>query len=206
MAISVLVLTTEEMNVDFPVPKFRINDSVWAAKHGNLTEIIETCPDCLGTREWSVTTPAGETFGLDCGTCRDGYRPVGTIKKYAPNASAVQLTIGSILVDTSNRAPVRYMALETGVGSGTLWHEECLFREKSDALAEGRRLAQAHAEAENARHEQRRALNKKETRSKPTLEQRRIKDLEKQLAAMNAPQANAELVAAVIMHQTQGGV
>lgn len=106
-----------------PTPKFTIGQIVWLASAEYEQHNIP-CPDCLGRRSWSVTTPAGESFESPCPTCERGFGgSTGCIAEYHWSPSVRALTIGSVRIDTSDDVPIRYMAHETGVGSGTLWGE-----------------------------------------------------------------------------------
>lgn len=117
-------------------PKYGVGQKVYAVHVSWLPEKV-MCPDCLGKREWSVTLPSGETFQHPCNTCRSGWEVTGLVTNYADRAKIDMLTIGSIQVDTASDEPVRYMCVETGVGSGTIHYEKSLHadRESADAYA-----------------------------------------------------------------------
>lgn len=170
-----------------PVPKYAIGDRVLAALFNHHVQLSERCPDCLGTREWSVTTPAGETFQLACGTCRCGYESIGTITRWGPCSDAEQLTIGSVRIDTnSDKEKVSYMCVETGVGSGSVYTEDRLHSTRESALAWCAVASAEWSAAENKRHAGIEQRNKRDSRPKPSLEQRVIADLRKQLAELQA--------------------
>ena len=164
--------------------KFKIGDIVWAAD-SDREEIPETCPDCLGTRHWSVTTPAGDTFDCECDTCRHGYEVRGFVTRWDYVGRARPLTIGSVRIDTNDdENPISYMAAETGVGSGAVWYEYRLFESEKEALktAEVRALELQRAASERAAELRAQAI-KKEKR-KPSFQRRRIRELEKEVAEL----------------------
>ena len=171
--------------------KFKIGDIVWLAD-SSREEIRETCPDCLGTRYWSVTTPAGDEFECDCDTCRLGYEVRGFVTRWDFVGRAPSLTIGSVRVDTDDeKHAVSYMAIETGVGTGLIWYEPRLFASKDDALkaAEARALELQEDARKRAVNSREQAI-KKEKR-KPSFERRRIRVLEKEVAALRKESAAA---------------
>lgn len=110
-----------------PVPKFNIDDVVWYARV-IWTETRVPCPDCLGQKEWTVTTPAGESFQHMCMTCSQGYYSNGLVSEYGDKPDVRPMTIGSVRLDTAEAEdPVKYMCRETGVGSGSIYPERQLF-------------------------------------------------------------------------------
>jgi hypothetical protein len=116
-------------------PKFKIGQEVIGVHVGWLSEKVQ-CPDCLGTREWSVNLPSGEEFQHDCQTCRCGYYSSGFVTNYGDKASLRNLTIGSVQINTAEeKEPVRYMCVETGIGTGTLHAERTLFATIEEANA-----------------------------------------------------------------------
>lgn len=121
-----------------PQPKFAIGDTVY---WGSITETTgyHPCPDCLGTRRWSVSTPAGSIFECACERCSarwtGGDFPSLAYRQRVPYVQ--QLTIGSVRIDTAERdgKTVSYMCNETGVGSGSIYYENLLHVTEADALA-----------------------------------------------------------------------
>lgn len=117
-----------------PTPKFTIGQIVWAASAENAQKPIP-CPDCLGCRSWSVTTPAGETFEAPCPTCDIGWAgSSGTVNEWKWSPVVLALTLGSVRIDTESETPIQYMARETGVGSGRLWNEADLRADYGEAV------------------------------------------------------------------------
>lgn len=132
--------------------KFDVGDKVFRA--GTTTRTFQhECPDCYGTKEWEATSPAGKKYKFSCPRCTKVYRSNEDLclayTKFTPMVEP--LTIGSILVDTASidRAPVSYMCLETGVGSGTIHYESDLFATHQEALA----AAEAKAAVQNIQTE-----------------------------------------------------
>jgi hypothetical protein len=117
--------------------KYNIGDVVYLSrpeiKKGRLS-----CPDCLDTREWKATSPAGTEYTFRCPRCSTSYRSDHRLNLdynyYA--ASAQELTIGSVRVDTEDIPPVTYMCRETGVGSGWIYKECELHNTKAEAMAD----------------------------------------------------------------------
>jgi hypothetical protein len=134
-----------------PVPRYALGDVVFSSGMTSTTK-SHSCPDCLGTRKWSCTSPAGETHEMDCPRCASyssfhGQSSLPPLR-YQGYATHVQrLTIGSVRIDTAEREdPVQYMAHETGVGSGSIYRERSLYPTKDEAT-EASDLLVAEAEA-----------------------------------------------------------
>lgn len=165
-----------------PEPKYKIGDVVFHA-HGWYGSRQITCPDCLGKRFWSVTTPAGETFDLPCGTCERGYQSTGTISEYAEVTKVTPLTVGSVRIDTAANAEERvsYMCEETGVGSGSIYYETSLFLDHEPALLFATKRAAEQTAERKARDAEIQERAKKKARRKPEWYTRRIRELEKAL-------------------------
>lgn len=53
--------------------KFSIGDVVWVASTTMEAKQMP-CPDCLGTRKWIATSPAGEQYTFSCPRCTANYR------------------------------------------------------------------------------------------------------------------------------------
>jgi len=152
--------------------KYSIGDVVY---HGTneSTAIRTACPDCQGTKEWTVVTPAGATMTTACPTCETLYCSTGYIERYERMPKVQTLTIGSVRFDSNERGDERtsYMCNETGVGSGSVWYESRLRETREEAEADAvasiaideKRVADANAryEAEKrkraARHAKRAA-------------------------------------------------
>lgn len=147
-------------------PKYEINQEVYGAHAYWLPDNV-TCPDCLGTTNWSVTTPAGETFQVRCHTCNEGWYSSGKVRVYSYRPQVERLTIGSIRIDTNDEKPISYMCVETGVGSGTIHHEETLFPTYDEALAKAITLSDQYAKQKQEEEEKSRKRKKKEMVYKP---------------------------------------
>lgn len=171
---------------DLPVPKYKIGDTVFCASRLRQCKKIQ-CPDCLGQKAWSVTAPSGEAWETACGTCEHGYMgSLGVIDRWEVDDYIQQLTIGSVQIDTANspEETVRYMCLETGVGSGSVYYETRLHPTMDTAKAWCAAEASRYADEENYRLAKIAAHRKKVTRSKPTYEQKHIKNLERRIAEL----------------------
>jgi hypothetical protein len=130
-----------------PAPKYDVGDEVWAAL--SETRVAPTlCPECNGTGHWTATAPTGATLEIDCPACTYG-RIAPQYPVFAPTPGVRPLTIGSVRVDTNADRPVSYMAFETGVGSGTIWYDDRLFRTSEEALAASVLFSAARAHEQN---------------------------------------------------------
>lgn len=145
--------TAEIINTDIPTPKYRIGQKVFHASTFRTTGKYP-CPDCLGSGKWEVTTPAGSKMIAGCQRCGPHSStdiPSLVYEAYAPSVQS--LTIGSVQIDTAalqsswREDPVRYMCVETGVGSGSVYDEKKLFATEEEAL----RVAEIKAAEENAK-------------------------------------------------------
>lgn len=120
-----------------PKPKFEIGQKVICVTV-RWCEERKACPDCIGSATWNVIAPSGEQWTVPCNTCSEGWYSTGSVLEYDDRIKKEHLTIGSIQIDTERKnSPVRYMCCETGVGSGTIWDESCLFATKDEADAYG---------------------------------------------------------------------
>lgn len=121
--------------------KFKIGDKVYFGNY-EVKENSIICPDCLGSKKWKITTPKGEEFDTDCTVCYRGGEVIGIVYDYECSPSVTRLTIGSIQIDTAANEDekIRYMCVETGVGTGNIYYEKDLFSTEKEAL-------------ENANHE-----------------------------------------------------
>jgi hypothetical protein len=96
---------TEALKNTIPRPKYKIGDTVYVAD-STYEKKSYSCPDCLGTRKWSVATPGGEKFAVDCQRCpshpwhRISEIPDLQYEQRAPTTK--RLTIGSIRLDTAH--------------------------------------------------------------------------------------------------------
>jgi hypothetical protein len=174
---------------DLPTPKYKIDDTVFCASRLRQCKKVQ-CPDCLGHKTWSVTAPSGETWETVCGTCERGYMgSLGVIDRWEVDDYIQQLTIGSVQIDTANtpEETVRYMCLETGVGSGSVYYEPHLHPTIEAAKAWCLGEANRYADEENKRLAKIAAHRKKDTRTKPTYEQKHIKILERRIAELTKP-------------------
>lgn len=119
--------------------KYSVGDVVWCA--GTTTERKKhPCPDCSGCRQWKAVSPAGNEYDFACPRCSARYNSDQdlTLDYSAHVPSVRRLTIGSVQF---NSAPgswdsgARYMAHETGIGSGSVYDEARLFASEAEATA-----------------------------------------------------------------------
>ena len=127
------------------VTKYSVGDVVYFASTVS-TRKKHDCPDCLGTRKWSAQSPAGGTFEFACPRCSASYQSDRdlSLDYTAHEPTAGRLTIGSIQVNTAPGAydhGNRYMCVETGIGSGSVYNEDRLFETEAEALAAAKELA-----------------------------------------------------------------
>jgi hypothetical protein len=125
---------------ELPIPKFSMGQTVY---YPGTTSVIErlTCPDCLGSQQWKVTTPAGTEMVTDCQRCAGHSRiadlPRPERRVYKPTVT--KLTVGKISASTQpewgDEDLVRYMCSETGIGSGSVYSESHLFTTETEAMA-----------------------------------------------------------------------
>jgi hypothetical protein len=121
-----------------PTPKYAVGDTVFYVEHETV-QARHACPDCSDTRQWTATSPAGETFAINCLRCATSYaglpRDVPPLTYQKATFGVRQLTIGSVKIDTAPHyaEPVQYMCCETGVGSGRVYNESELFLNEADA-------------------------------------------------------------------------
>ncbi|MDI3563525.1 hypothetical protein [Bradyrhizobium sp. Arg816] len=129
--------------------KFSIGETVYHA--GTTTEKRRRpCPDCLGSKKWETTSPAGTKYTFDCPRCAAQYQSERDLAlDYAQFAPCVSpLTIGSIQYNTAKGSydeGARYMCRETGIGSGSVYSETDLFASEAEALE----AAKAKADVQN---------------------------------------------------------
>jgi hypothetical protein len=120
---------------ELPTPKYKIGDTVFFPSYTSTVEQLP-CPDCLGSRQWPVTTPAGQEIVLECPRCCGYSAALPRLTKYVPLVT--QLTIGQINATTYRKGydsanGVEYMCSETGTGSGSVYQELQLFTDKERA-------------------------------------------------------------------------
>lgn len=138
---------TKERLLEVPVPRYRIGQTVFGIGTREAVEWF-SCPDCLGSGEWTVRAPTGFESKVHCPRC-DGHGKFG-LNSRAPFVR--KLTVGSIQITTTPSEwdpPVRYMCEETGVGSGSTYPEAHLFLTEEEAQP----VAEAAAAKERARLE-----------------------------------------------------
>lgn len=122
--------------------KYSIGDTVWYA---NITTEVKhhPCPDCLGSRKWIATSPAGGAFEVGCPRCAASYQANHALSlSYSVwTSTARRLTIGQVRPCSGDHGTHQYMCLETGIGSGSLYNEDRLFETEEAARACGDTMA-----------------------------------------------------------------
>lgn len=115
--------------------KYKIGEVVYIA-NTVMEQKQHDCPDCLGSRKWTATSPAGEKHEFSCPRCSGAYHSNDNMRlTYSWNTPTTRmLTIGSVRTDTHDKDPISYMCKETGVGSGSIYRESIVFSNKEDAL------------------------------------------------------------------------
>ncbi|MFA6125496.1 hypothetical protein [Sphingomonas sp.] len=142
--------------MNIPTPKYAIGDKVW----NYYTTHVERewpCPDCLGTKKWAVSTPAGGALIVACPRCsgRNIVREMPSLRYTARTAAVRELTIGSVRIDTAetDRDKVSYMCVETGVGSGSVYNESMLFATEAECKVAGDAVAAVETNSMHSRPE-----------------------------------------------------
>ena len=125
--------------------KYSIGDVVY--RSGTVSNRKQRpCPDCLGTRKWKATSPAGTDYEFPCPRCGSSYRSNHEMSLdyslFEP--SITKLTIGSVQYNSADGvhdSGFRYMCVETGVGSGSVYDENDLHLSEADAIAAAQLIA-----------------------------------------------------------------
>lgn len=151
--------------------KYSIGDRVFSSHAYWSKEQVE-CPDCLGKKEWEVTTPTGEKFTAPCNTCMRGYFSTGMVDDWGYNPKVDLLTVGQVKLEigygvsyTNGEAQGReekYMCTETGCGSGQVHHVADLFDTMEEAMENAKALAVKYAKDKKENAEKEKARKKKD--------------------------------------------
>jgi len=118
--------------------KYSVGDVVYHA--GTTTERKQRpCPDCNGTRKWTATSPAGNEYTFQCPRCAATYNRFDDLSlAYTATVPHVATrTIGSVQYNSHGASwdhGARYMAIETGVGGGSVYSEADLFSSYDEAM------------------------------------------------------------------------
>ncbi|MBR7654859.1 hypothetical protein KCX83_21450 [Brucella oryzae] len=125
--------------------KYSIGDTVYLG--GTVSNRKQRpCPDCLGTRKWKATSPAGTDYDFSCPRCSTSYLSNRDMSlEYSLFEPAItKLTIGSVQFNSAEGAydhGFRYMCVETGVGSGSVYNESDLHLSEDEATAAAQLIA-----------------------------------------------------------------
>lgn len=116
--------------------KYNIGDIVY---HGSISwaQSSTVCESCAGEKLLDTPTKDGKIVKIICPICKgDGLKSTYEYKEHI-----TLLTIGSIQFDSFDKeSNFRYMCLETGVGTGSVYQESCLFLTEEEALEHSREL------------------------------------------------------------------
>jgi hypothetical protein len=112
---------------------FAIGEKCWVCRRIHH-EDYETCPECLGTKEVTLTLANGESYKLECSGCKSGYDPPrGTVRTskvvYAPEEfTPLGFNIHQDEVSYNSRVP--------GSTSWEVFEAKHLFKTEAEAQAE----------------------------------------------------------------------
>lgn len=122
--------------------KFSIGDVVFRAGT-TTTKKQHPCPDCLGSRVWKATSPAGRDYSFGCPRCTAVFYADNDLRiDYTAHVPHVaQLTIGQLRTETDHSNRVQYMCRETGIGGGSIYDESSLFSTEKEALEQAEVMA-----------------------------------------------------------------
>nr|WP_278374564.1 hypothetical protein [Brucella anthropi] len=125
--------------------KYSIGDTVYVGRTVSNRK-QRPCPDCLGTRKWKATSPAGTDYYFSCPRCTASYQSNHEMSlNYSLFEPFVRsLTIGSVQFNSAEDAHdngFRYMCVETGVGSGSVYNERDLHPSEAEAIAAAQLIA-----------------------------------------------------------------
>lgn len=121
--------------------KYNLKQVVYKAYCENKAYHVK-CEDCDGTGFWQVT---GKDVKVGCQICNKDERywnTPGKIERHKYFPRVQKLTIGQIQATVGHYPQIRYMCKETGLGSGTLWHEKSLTDSEEIAIEASKILAE----------------------------------------------------------------
>ena len=112
--------------------KYSVGDIVFSADV-KITSKPITCPDCLGTGKCVVVLATQEKIDVDCLICnRERWQnDVGMFAYNIFTPNVEKLTIGQVSFENNQG---RYMCVETGIGSGSVYNEIDLYDTEDKAL------------------------------------------------------------------------
>lgn len=92
--------------INFPWPKFSVGQTVYYTSSERIRENAD-CPDCLGSKKWMVTTPAGQSFDVRCVRCIPNAYSIPTyqITRFKPRVHDFE--IDEIIISTSGKITYR---------------------------------------------------------------------------------------------------
>lgn len=129
-----------------PTPRFRLGDTVYQPYTQSETRKWD-CPDCLGSKTWTVTTPGGSEIEVACERCDTYFRSdFGSLTYDVYTPSVRKLVVSGVMIESFNPFKVEYRCDE-GFQRGYTIEEEYLHDNEANALA----AATIKAEEANAR-------------------------------------------------------
>lgn len=139
---------------DLPEPKFAVGQTVWRAGISYRDEQLP-CPDCLDTRKWIVTTPAGQTYEAKCQRCQGGlvYTHADSIPSLryrvaVPNPTSLEIVSVEVRSKGTWAKPeITYW----GPGNGSA--EDAVYGSREEALAVSEIMAAKQNDEERAKPE-----------------------------------------------------
>jgi len=148
---------TDELVPGLPKPKYGVGDTFWVAGVESKTSQL-SCPDCLGSRTWKATSPAGVEHELACPRCGNGYSATSIGGDRLPSLSYVEhvavarrFTVGGIEVrshDWSDEPGGRITYYSNPQG-GSTYRENQAYDSEETALTVARlQAAEANAKVQ----------------------------------------------------------
>lgn len=122
--------------------KFSIGDTVYLSRINTVIKQRD-CPDCMGSKKWKATSPAGVEYDFTCPRCSSRYQSNNDLSlkysQYVPLSE--KMTVGSVRTNSHEEKSPTYMCIETGVGSGSVYAECDLFHTEEEALKDAKNKA-----------------------------------------------------------------
>lgn len=114
--------------------KYELGEKVWYAEKSDMNKIeVEQCEYCLG--EGKVSLVNGDK--LTCPKCsgRGGEKYNLWLYKIVDHPSMIGKVEVTRYKNNEDKSRNTYMIYKTGVGSGTIWEEQKLFKTREECLS-----------------------------------------------------------------------